>query len=531
MKRRFMKQALLGVAALVVGFAFAGCGEDYDDSALKADISAVRSELATAKTSLEKALEDRVSGIKDEVAADAIKRSVDEITELLKGGTDEEIQFIDLAPILGQLIALSEDLAEVANALNDIDGALDGVTRAKDLLLTREEPAKLTWSKVLVDYHKRIAKLEIQAAVLGLAGKEDGSYTITGGVLKDIQDEINLLKLGIPEGEGGNYDTIVEALATNDVFIAAIVAQISSTNPDLVTLDGKINALITGLSYAALNANPAGPVTNLTFNVVASLVDYTFGGDRAGAITFATKKTGEGAAIASVYVRVTPAGAKLNKDEIVLRDSKGQTAIDEYVKVYNVEPYTGLIGSVTKADESVSGIYKITFTLGDNYDAKKLLALTTKDKAGADKVQFAIAVETKSTEGNRYVTTDFKTGITATPTKEVIYNTNYYTVNGEPLSGFYNRYNAASEQTEDLKWTSQIAKNNVDATDESTTAADKDDGRKNALKNQLPVSIGEEIRIAVNNDKILAYYVDFDAKFATADELTLWKGADVTGLD
>ncbi|KAA6337131.1 hypothetical protein EZS27_014766 [termite gut metagenome] len=430
-----------------------------------------------------------------------------------------------MAPILGQLITLSEQLSEVSDALSGLDEAGEDLTRAKDRLLTKADPAKLTWAQVLVNYHARISALELQAKVLGLSKDEDGNTVVINGILGTIQAQILALQTGIPGGEGGepDYSAIANALAdvlvTNEDFLTAIIDAIGEINPDLVTLRAEINSLVTGIAYLKDN-NP-----NLTFNRVPALVEYTFGEGLTGAISFATSKTGDGVATASVLVRVTPTNAKLTEENIVLINNKEQTGVNDYVKVYGVDAYTGL---VTKAD---GGIYKVTFTLGENYDASKLNALIN---SGGKKVAFAIAVKSSTETGTRYVATDYDTSIGVNSTSTSVYNSELsYTVNGTPLKDLTNRYDGSSDKVKEKAWTSTMnPKNNVDPS--TKIKDDSEDVRKKATLAPLAAAIGEGVEVELDEDfadNILAYYIDFDTNGATDADKTLWAAGNISGLD
>ncbi|KAA6337132.1 hypothetical protein EZS27_014767 [termite gut metagenome] len=86
MKRNLFNYVLSGVLAAVLSIGFAGCGEDYDDSKLAADIGAVRADLTQAKADLESAktaLNAQITGVKDAAAEQAIEESIAKIEELL----------------------------------------------------------------------------------------------------------------------------------------------------------------------------------------------------------------------------------------------------------------------------------------------------------------------------------------------------------------------------------------------------------------------------------------------------------------
>ncbi|KAA6337318.1 hypothetical protein EZS27_014586 [termite gut metagenome] len=515
MEKKFMKYLLFGVFTFVLGIAFVGCGEDYDDSTLKTDISQVKTDLQTVKTDLsaaQTALRGEIQGVKQAATDQAISSSIAAVEKLLQGSGEESVKFEDLAPILGQLLALSDQLEGLSNAL-------EGATRAKNALLTKADAETKTWAEVIVNYHYRIEALELQANVLGLAQKDDeGKYSFSDGLLKDIWAEIAALK-GVAPGEGGeyNYAAIAEALVGIDDFIDAIIAKIS--NPDLLTLEAKINGLITGISYVDLTS--ARTPSDLKFNTTPALIDYVFGEGYDGAVTFAKAGIQEGISISPVYVRVTPAAAIIDQNSIKLINSKGSTDINDYVKVYKVEPYTG--GVITKA--STTGLYKITFTLKENYDEKKVGGLI---KSGANTIAFAIAVENNKTETeSRYVTTDFSTAISITNSTEATYSLNFK-VNSTPIADIRNRYS-----DKELRWRNTVNPAlNISPGNTSTTTSDTSDNRIDPTKKSLPVEIGEEFQVDATElgAGVYAYYVDFDLAGATAQELSKWNSADISGI-
>jgi hypothetical protein len=539
MEKKLMNYALFGIFALMC-IVFAGCSEDGDDSNLAADISQVKKDLEQTRANLvavQASLSIEIQGVKDKAAEQAIEQSIAAIDKLLKAKDDEgnPIKFEDVAPVLGQLIVLSRQLGSV--------GTLEDATRTEDILLTKASPEQQTWATVLIGYHTRIAELEFQAAALGLVKKEDDKYTISNGLLNDIWVEINALKKVVPGNSNGggniNYEDIVKALSADDDFIETIIERINKEDAGLVTLEAKINTLVTGISYVKTLGSKAAKIsTNLVFNKATPLVNSTFGQGKTGAISFDTTQINEGTVVDFVYVRVSPTNAKLSKDNIVLIDSKEQTKIGEYVKVYSVQPYTG--NAITKADASAGGIYKITFTLGSNYNPHLLGMITTSDQLpvassanniNENDIAFAIAVENKTSEGTRYITTDFETGIAVTSPPPSVYNTDYFTVNSKPLKDLYNQFSVGSGVKE-LAWASTNSSNNVNPFDQTSVKVDVSDSRRDTDKKEvLGLTLGEGFSIEVINTDILAYYIDFDTNGASNENLSLWKGASFTGLD
>jgi hypothetical protein len=524
MERKFVKQLLTGVVTLLVSITFASCSKDNED--LNTEISQVKTELAAATTLLG-TLNTEVFNIKQEATDQAIRETKQAIENLIKGDSAKPITLEDLAPVLGQLLVLSEQLKGLE--------ALESVTRAKDILLTKADAQTKSWVEVLIGYHKRIADLELQAKVLGLAkDKEDGNYVVASGILNTMQKEINSIKVGF--GHDPNYEDIARELTHVDEFIKFIATQIRELLPNLITLETTVRALITAITYVDINADDTAPAKqNLSFPLVTSLTNFTFGGSRTGAIEFSTQRTSEGIFTDYVYVRVTPTNAILSKENLVLINSDGTRGVEEYIKPYSVEPYTKKL--TTKADASPGGIYKVTFTLGENFDEKKLEALT---KASAtDFVLFAVAVESISETGNRYVATNFGTTIKTDKGKSYTYNTLAYTANNTSVTKLYNRFDGRNEvgkvSVDEYKWSSTTPATNLDPFASTEISVDRNDMRKSATYPKLSVSIGGAITIALDEafaKNVLAYYVDLDTKFASTEaELSLWQSAEISGLD
>ncbi|KAA6340769.1 hypothetical protein EZS27_011393 [termite gut metagenome] len=415
MEKKFMKYLLFGVFTFVLGIAFVGCGEDYDD-----DISSLKNEDVALKSALEKAVSD----------------------------------------LQGQITAL-------ANA-----------------------PGGGSYNDIIATINDQIQKL---------------------------QDAVKKLEDADGTGGGGNldYDAIADELVKHEDFVAAIIAEISKSNPDLVTLEAKINALITGVTYV-------GDELDLSFNTVPSLVDYTFGEGKTGAINFAVSKIGEGVATSKVRVRISPASATLTPGNIFLIDNPGSKTINDYVAVKSV---SAVKGQLTKADAK-GGIYDITFTLGGNYNENTLNGLTKSSNNAP--VAFAVAVG----NADRYVATDFKTKVGTTKDVTPTYNNLDYNVGSVGVKDLRNRYVVGNDtKVKELVWATNTPKNNVDPTSTTATkAATSTDERNGAKYTIVAANIGSGVKVTLSTKDVLAYYIDFDINGATDDEKTLWQGANITGI-
>ncbi|KAA6315617.1 hypothetical protein EZS27_033954, partial [termite gut metagenome] len=319
-------------------------------------------------------------------------------------------------------------------------------------------------------------------------------------------------------------DVLADVLATDDAFIEAIIAQIGEVNPDLVTLEAKINALITGVTYYN---SVDGTDLNLEFNTVPSLVDNTFGGDREGAISFAVSKTGEGVATDVVRVRISPASATLTKEDIFLIDNPGSKDINKYVTVKGVSPFKEQYSTPIARADAKGGVYDITFTSGDNYEAKAFDKLTQTSN-NSRYVNFAIAVG----NADRYVTTGFNTNVSAVKEPNTVYNDLSFTINGNSdyiVGSLQNRYGANNSVKEKV-WATKTDKNNVSPDSNTRDATAAEDDRHGSGQKVVPDNIGAGVTVILNPSP-LAYYIDFDTNGATAAELESWKKADIEGLN
>ncbi|KAA6324391.1 hypothetical protein EZS27_026277 [termite gut metagenome] len=480
MEKKFMKYLLLGVFTFVLGIAFVGCGEDYDD-----DISSLNNKTATlqsAITALETAktdLQNQINAVKGDAAAEAVLQAkaaaVQAVADALK---DLDVKagdytLTEVGTIIGQLQALNLD-----ERITGLEALLEG--------LEGDEGS----AGAIIEHARKIAALELQIAAL--EGYAEG---------ETVKADIEALKALI--ASGGEL---------TEEQLAQIVEQLKANGLEsLVTLE-QVSTLITGVSL--VSSNPT-----LTFNATPSLVDYVFGDGYNGAATFSKAGVQEGVTTSSVIIRVTPASAIVDKNSIKLINSKGSTDINEYVKVYNnVEPYNG--GVITKA--STTGLYEVTFTLGENYDAQKVNGLI---KSGGKNTAFAIAIENKTEGESRYVTTDFNAGINTIITTNSVYGLTFH-VKDKPIEGINNRYS-----DKELKWSYTNPANNTNPSNSSATTPDKaDDDRTN--QSPLVVEVGEEFSVDLTGlgAGVYAYYVDFDLANASTAEASRWSSADISGV-
>ncbi|KAA6344984.1 hypothetical protein EZS27_007409 [termite gut metagenome] len=438
MEKKFMKYLLFGVFTFVLGIAFVGCGEDYDD-----DISSLKNEDVALKSALEKAVSD----------------------------------------LQGQITAL-------ANAPG--------------------------------------------------GGNYDAIIATINGQIQTLQDAVKKLEDADGTGGGGDldYDAIADELVKHEDFVAAIIAEISKSNPDLVTLLDKVNSLITKIEVVGYNGYPTEGV--LSFNALLSTpATYDFGGSRDGTIHFVNGQITKEAVTYKVLVKVSPANASLTSEQISLVDNQGND-LSDYITA-KAAPYTAL---VTKADESVSsGLYEITFTLKvEAYTKDALNQLTLIDKNGDKKLEydkdkkilFAIAAKTDT---GRYVSTDYEYEIkhSAIPFHTIDETTKKWielaVTSSKSNKNIEDLYNTNTVQ--ELIWKSGASF--VNSNDQSALAAagtaDNRRGREYfAIDYDTPFEITMSGRSSTD---AFAYYIDFDLQNASASDKTLWEGArgSIEGLN
>ncbi|KAA6340087.1 hypothetical protein EZS27_012030 [termite gut metagenome] len=301
MEKKFMKYLLFGVFTFVLGIAFVGCGEDYDD-----DISSLKNEDVALKSALEKAVSD----------------------------------------LQGQITAL-------ANAPG--------------------------------------------------GGNYDAIIATINGQIQTLKDAVKKLEDAGGTGGGGdlNYDAIAAELVNHEDFVAAIIAEISKSNPDLVTLEANINGLITGIHVLS------GQI--LDYDLTLGKRDWVFGS--VSPYTFKNGEVRPEGSVKEVILQVTPAYAPLSSADLIsLVNSKGESAILDYLDV-KLERYNDLLTRAFDVTPQV-GLYKVTFTVKpETYKTpENIKAFNSLVKANNRPVEFAIAVKGKlgSEADERYVLSPFE---------------------------------------------------------------------------------------------------------------------------
>ncbi|KAA6322666.1 hypothetical protein EZS27_027811, partial [termite gut metagenome] len=409
----------------------------------------------------------------------------------------------------------------------------------ESLSTTVEELKGLLDDESTIEAIKNAAALKLQVDAIDkyLAGYKDSDKT--------LQQELEDLKALIGAGDGTISDELVDA----------IVAKLTESGVgELVTIK-QVGALITGITfvkekeygeyYYTVGPGVTIPVfeenhLSFPFKNVTSLTDLKFGGEGyADFIQFTKGKVYEGGTKIAVIVKVTPANATLDKNNISLVNSKGEGAINDYVNVIDVQPYKKLL---TRADLPSTGLYTVILALNQTtYKEREFNKVTTN----GGQIRFALAVEDKDASGaSRYVLSDFDA------TLGVSGGTSIYEVTATTLGNSKFQYTVATDSDpvnvnkianrhkvqngNEQAWNNENASKNTDPSKE-IGLADFDARSTNAPKS---IELGKPFKVAptANLTGALAYYIDLDTKnLTTGDndaEKKLWEEvkSKATGL-
>ncbi|KAA6323519.1 hypothetical protein EZS27_027050, partial [termite gut metagenome] len=378
-----------------------------------------------------------------------------------------------------------------------------------------------------------IDDLKIQVAALEKAG--GGTGTNYGDIIAAIQVQINDL-----QGAISKPDAIGAKLLEHQAFVDAIIAKISESNPNLVTLS---SSSITSVEFAALppNASSFTAGSYFEFNTTVGLTTYTFGGS--DSIVFVKDQVLAETKKRHVLLKVTPANAILTPEAISLIDSQKGSGVNEYVKVTKAEAYTELI---TKADES--GLWDVTFEITDKYTSGTKPAFESLTKSNTKDVLFALAV---NTGGDRLVLTNFIYPVSVSTTTSSVYSNAKSTENSEDPLQFKVTDVSSSEMVKpnqpvyllpnkftgsnglESVWTDKTAANNVDPS-KNTQYARGYDAR--STNDPFTVTPGKKFEVELTGNEIAkayAFYIGLDVDNAKDDaEKAAWtKAGAIDGIN
>ncbi|KAA6328649.1 hypothetical protein EZS27_022474 [termite gut metagenome] len=382
---------------------------------------------------------------------------------------------------------------------------------------------------------KAIDDLKIQVAALEKAG--GGTGTNYGDIIAAIQVQINDLQGAISEP-----DAIGAKLVANQAFVNAIIAKISASNPDLVTL----GSLITSVSIV--------DAADWSYNVVPAKATYTFPNltNYVGTpINFIKDQVRADAAKVDVILKVTPANAKLEGKTIYLVNSLGGTDINKYITASAV-PYDVL---QTKADATGSGLYKVSFTLNSTYSPEtkaEFELLTNYDKNGNGKIdsgekpiKFAIAVDSERPVLSEFGTTVkvgapesvYTTASVINPGDEKLINFNVTTtVDGKKQDVATNVTEIHNAFAGNDNGTESVWKNSSDKSKPDTDIEQAKRNDERLLQPLIVTDLGTDIIVSIlGPTNVLAYYVGLDLQNANDADKKLWQeevaAGNITGVN
>ena len=534
------------------------------DAAEKAAAEAQAAAIAAAKADLEAAkaeLTVAIAALETEHAADveALEAAIAEAAEAAN------VKMAEMSGAIQILQAFSVTTTETLEALAAADAALQTSIAGLD--------AKIAEQAVLVG--KNTAAIEAQIAALeaykasndaAVAGNADAIVKVektladmkaaADAQVKALNDYIAANNAAV-EGNAASIKTNAAAIETlaadikalqdgalTEAKVSEIAAQVAAElAAELDLMSAIYNEMVTSVSlYVSNEMSEVG--TMLSFEKIVEQTN-TFPADKAVADKQYTFTAGNSLTYTDdIIVRVSPTNAILKPENIALINSKGEELTDfvyvEKIEAYN--PETPLYKSRTAAN---NGLWKVTFKLKDNYDAKAFEAATIVTDKNDDKlgdVRFAFAVNNTPTEEGaaaRRVISSYDLTVEAT---NGAIAANDFLVNGLSIAEIHNRYTAcedgtSTENVQELSW--------IDDAKPGTKAILKDEGKikKNAENRNgsddrqgediLPVAMGEPIKIQIDwnaeekeaNKPIKGFYVTLDKHFAmesVPSEINAW---------
>ncbi len=546
MKRKIFSKLLMVALVIAAVGSFVSC-KDYDDdinnlqkqidakaaiSELTALQSTLESKISTATAAAQKAAEDAAA------KADASLKATLEtaIADAKKAGTDAGTQ-------AGTAIAAANKAQETADGAAAAAKKADEDAKAAlaDALKTIEETyqTKAEAAAAATEAAKALADVKaIADAAFTKAEAEELKAEVEG-----LKDE---LEAAIDEKIDAKIQEVNNAVASVDAIWAAItsIELVQSWSKYAAPTGAHDGIQVLNFQYGHVGKN-AKFGDNEGYDEASEVIEYTEG-DSIKVQNF-------------VLVRVNPANATLDKDNILLINSKGE-AINDYVDVLEPIKYNGLL---TRSASYESGLYMIPFQLKtkdvDVEDLKDAVAEYNTDGTIKRNVLFAVAVNnTKDAAAERYVNTTFD--LTAAAGKYVPATDFTFTVNGEAFNTLKNRWDGAKVLSEkgqqstkpenaELAWGKDKSNKTVLPVYESDEVKQAADNSNKATYNVVVESAAAETRngndaliVELNKPftvkmnlptKIDYYYVLFDKQSAiesAPSEWNAWSKYEVEGL-
>ena len=476
MKRKIFSKLLMVALVIAAVGSFVSC-KDYDDDInnlqKQIDAKAALSEL----TALQSTLASQISAAQSAAAAAqatadaaATKTAVADLKTALetaiadakKAGTDAGTQ---AGEAITKANAAATAAEEAAQAAKDADAAAkkaleDALEDIKATYATKAEAAAA--ADAAADAAAAAAKANAAIEKLG-----DTYFTIAEA--EKLQKQVDDLKADL---ESQIEEKVKEAIKNVDNAVASVDAIWSAVTSVELFFSQNANAsagnpgqryelyLLTG---EEVDDDFGGATGSKASKLQVLYQDgHALEGDITSPISY---KAGDEISFDNrVIIRVNPANAVVNKEDIVLINSLGDKTLNELVEVKSVEDYNKLI---TRAGVA-TGLKVVTFARKANVTDAALAAATEGPEIKAPKIQedgtalFAVGINnTKDAADKRFVYTTFELGVKYG--EYVPESTLNFFVKGSKdetkkyIDNLKNRYNGAKLVGEDLTRETPVA--------------------------------------------------------------------------
>ena len=455
MKRKIFSKLLMVALVIAAVGSFVSC-KDYDDDInnlqKQIDAKAAISEL----TALQSTLDSKIAAAQSAAAAAqatadaaATKTAVADLKTALEAAiADAKKAGTDAGTQAGEAITKANKAQETA------EGAAQA---AKDADAAAKKALEEALAKIAETYETKAdaaaaaaeTKTAIEAVKEALAAvKATADAAFTKAEAEKLQEQVNNLKADL---ESQIEEKVNEAIKNVDKAVASVDA-IWSAVTSVELIDS-----FTGTAQGITLNDEATPGTLDVTILHGTIGEESIFGDNealyAGNI-WATgepqknyAKDGDINFESGVIVRVNPANADITNAKILLVNSLGE-ALDDYVVVKSVEPYSDLI---TRGSTINTGLWKVNFTMVEGKTIKDVQQNTydgrTYNAAGAvvapgTQILYAVAVNnTDENDANRYVVSSYDVGVDAdvyTPAFTFGFNVNKKAVEDIANRWYYN---------------------------------------------------------------------------------------------
>ena len=457
MRKKYLSALLFGALLFASAGTFTSC-KDYDDdinnlqgqidgneASLTEKLTAVEnsiSSLQQAQTTMQTDIANAQQAAQDAQASadEAAKAAADaklaateaQANAIAEAQKQLEAAKAELTELIQQGDAATQSAIDAANAeIAKVQGAVQALqawqgTTEETLKSLAEADAALEISlagvqEELTDVANRVGKLET-----GLKTQEEtlAAYkTENAANLTEIEGELATLNEAVQKLAGLEPDDLVNM--KND--IATLEGQVTSLSNSINTINESLNilyiAVYKGITHVALESGTCVETgryyssSSLRLLSDIAVQSYTFGSNKYGTadikhmedvtvengVTFEKGKRMRQTAYA--LIRVSPADATVNKEDIHLIDSKGNDLVGmNLVRVKDVVPFEGTLG--TRAVNSTTGLFEVQFEVGskadedeNKFDGEFVDAVTTKDQMNKEyAIDFAISIQPTNTQ-------------------------------------------------------------------------------------------------------------------------------------